>query len=212
MTIASWHPPVHNPPSPTRHGEPASAPLHAAAGRALSEWEQTEAALIKLFQVLCEATSLAACRAFGTIAGAPSRAAAMAAAGEEFFRRRRAGGKLAIDMHEKALAALLKAYETAGACRNNIAHGAAAQPHGSGYFLCAPSFTGKKRQGAYHKQSWGSASAYFYKVDDIEHCTRRFIAIRDEAMRLAVALNVARRVLRTPPADMQYRSCLHPDA
>ena len=197
MSIATWHPPAQLVPSASRHGERSAAPLYSAAGRALSEWEQTEAATVKLFQILCETSSAAACKAYCTVSGAPGRSAAMAAAGEEFFQRRRVRGKVAIEMHERTLAVLLNAYEVAGTYRSNIVHGVAAQPHDNGHFLCAPSYAGKKRQaGRIHSQSRSSAQAYCYKVEDIDHFTKRFIAIRDEAMRLAVALNVARRELR----------------
>ncbi|MEX2374435.1 MAG: hypothetical protein WD942_02470 [Dehalococcoidia bacterium] len=203
MTIATWHPPGQNPPSLNHRGEQSAAFLYAAAGRALSEWEQTESALMEVFQVLCETSSLAATHAFSTIGTAQGRRAALAAAAEEFFRRRRATSGTNVEAQEKAVGALLKAYETASTCRSNIAHGVAEQPNGHGYFLCAQPIVGKKRpKSAVPAQTWPSGTAYFYKVSDIEECARRFVAIREQAMRLVIALSVARRVHRPPRVQL----------
>lgn len=197
VSITTWHAPGQNQTLPSYHGEPNAAPLYAAAGSALSAWEHAESALMTVFQVLCETPSLAASHAFGTIASVQGRKAALAAAAEEFFRRRRAGSGTNVEAQEKSVAALLKAYQTASICRSNIAHGVAEQPHAHGYFLCAPPVAGKKRHKyAYPAQTWASGTTYFYKVNDIEQCARRFVAIREEAMRLVIALSIARRVQR----------------
>jgi hypothetical protein len=197
VSITTWHAPGQNLPSPNHHGEQNTALLYAAAGQALSSWEHAESALVNVFHVLCETSSLAASHAFSTIASAQGRKAALAAAAEEFFRRRRAGTGTNVEAQEKAIAALLKAYEIASICRYNIAHGVAEQPHAHGYFLCAPPLAGKKRhKNAYRTQAWALGTAYFYKVSDINQCARRFIAIREEAMRLVIALSIARRVQR----------------
>jgi hypothetical protein len=73
MSITTWHAPAQFVPSASRHGERSAAPLYSAAGRASSEWEQIEEALVKLFQILCETSSEATCKAYCTISGAPGR-------------------------------------------------------------------------------------------------------------------------------------------
>jgi hypothetical protein len=47
-------------------------------------WEHAESALIKLYQLLCETKSLAACRAYGTAESVFARYLAQKYAAEEF--------------------------------------------------------------------------------------------------------------------------------
>jgi hypothetical protein len=182
MAIPNWNPPQYKLPAGNYVGEAATAPIHSAVGRALSEWEHMESALIKLFQLLCETTSFAACRAYGSMVSASGRAEALKMASAEFFLNRDAAD-------ESQVIVLIKAYINASSYRNNIAHGMAVQPHAHGYWLCAPSYASRKRDRADPRSQWGLGSHYFYKVSHIDHCRDRFSAILEEAMRLALSLN-----------------------
>ncbi len=61
-----WKPPSKMVASAAYAGEESTSVIHEAVGRALGTWEHAESALIKLYQLLCETKSLAACRAYGT--------------------------------------------------------------------------------------------------------------------------------------------------
>lgn len=124
----TWKAPSCIVPSEAYSGEQSTAPIHEAVGRALSTWEHAESALIKLYQLLCETKSLAACRAYGTLESVYARHLALKYAAREFFVSR--------DTADLTLALpLIKVYEKAGQYRNQIAHGMAIQPHAHGYFL-----------------------------------------------------------------------------
>jgi hypothetical protein len=188
MALPEWHPPNRIPPSPERQGEESTAPIYSAVGQALSEWEFVESALIKLFQLLCETDSFAACRAYGTIMGPKSRADAIDAAAEVFFENR---DQIDLD----AVYDITTAYSRASTYRNHVAHGVAVQPHAHGYFLCPPSYAKKKFAIPDPAGKWALGAEYFYRVADIDNCKNRFGIIRDEIMQTLVRLNEKYRVL-----------------
>lgn len=156
--------------------------IHEAVGRALSTWEHTESALIKLYQLLCETKSLAACRAYGTAESVFARFLAQKYAAEEFFARRDAS-----DL--RPVVSLLRVYNDAAPYRNQIAHGMAVQPHAFGYFLCPPSYASRRRDTPYPTQRWGLGASYFYRVSEIDQCRDHFEEILRATMSMVLYLN-----------------------
>jgi hypothetical protein len=183
-----WVAPSKETPSETYRGETSTAPIHEAVGRALSNWEHAESALIKLFQLLCETKSLAACRAYGTLESVFARHLALKYAAEEFFVSREAE-----DL--KLLNALVNSYNNTGQYRNQVAHGMAVQPHGFGYFLCPPSHASRRRETPYPASKWGLGASYFYRVQEIEHIRSRFDDILKATMSMVMYLNDKYQVL-----------------
>jgi hypothetical protein len=176
-------------PSEAFQGEESTAPIHEAVGRALSMWEHAESANIKLFQLLHEAKSVAACRAsYGTLGTVWAKCLAIRGAAKEFF----------ISRDEKnftLLKELIKAYEKAGVYRNQIAHGMAFQPHAHGYFLCPPSYSSRYRVTPRPKERWALGANYFYRVKEIDHIRLRFDQILKSTMTLVMYLNEKYSVL-----------------
>jgi hypothetical protein len=188
-----WAPPPKKVASPTYLGEEDMPVIHTAVGRALSTWEHTESALIKLYQLLCETKSLAACRAYGTAESVFARFLAQKYAAEEFFENR--------DTDDlRLVVSLLKTYNDAATYRNQIAHGMAVQPHGFGYFLCPASYASRRRDTPYQAQLWGLGASYFYRTAEIDHCRDHFEDILKAAMSLVLYLNDKYQVL--DPRDL----------
>jgi hypothetical protein len=200
MALAKWVPPTKRTPSDAYVGQATLTPIWAAVGAALSRWEHLESGLTRLFQLLCETPSLAACRAYGTVESCYSKAQMLRAAATVFFDAR-----LPFDeSHEREIRALIGAYEKAQEFRNNIAHGMAVgyqiARNRVGYFLCPQS-------GATKKITRGNKShfekiAYFYDVPEIEYCGERFTALLGETMRLILSINGKYAVL----ANEQFHS------
>lgn len=184
----AWRAPPKEVASPTYLGEQGTASIHEAVGRALSMWEHAESALIKLYQLLCETKSLAACRAYGTAESVYARFLAQKYAAEEFFANR--------DRNDLGLVvSLLKIYKEAALYRNQIAHGMAVQPHAFGYFLCPPSYASRRRDTPHPTQLWGLGANYFYRVAEINHCRDRFENILKSAMSMVLYLNEKYQVI-----------------
>ncbi|MHB1656039.1 MAG: hypothetical protein ACYCSZ_06735 [Burkholderiales bacterium] len=184
----AWKPPPKEVASATYLGEQNTSVIYEAVGRALSGWEHAESALIKLYQLLCETKSLAACRAYGTAESVFARYLAQKYAAEEFFASRDE-----TDLH--LVVSLLKIYNDAAPYRNQIAHGMAVQPHTFGYFLCPPSYASRRRDTPYPTQLWGLGASYFYRVLEIDHCRDYFENILKAAMSMVLYLNDKYRVL-----------------
>jgi hypothetical protein len=175
----AWKAPPKEVASATYLGEQSTSVIHEAVGRALGTWEHAESALIKLYQLLCETKSLAACRAYGT---------AQKYAAEEFFANRDAN-----DL--RLVVSLLKIYNDAAPYRNQIAHGMAVQPHAFGYFLCPASYASRRRDTPYPTQLWGLGASYFYRVAEIDHCRDHFENILKAAMSMVLYLNEKYQIL-----------------
>ncbi len=185
---SAWKPPSRIVPSEAFQGEESTAPIHEAVGRALSMWKHTESGNIKLFQLLCEAKSFAACRAYGTLDSVFSRHLAIRYAAEEFFMSR--------DEKDFAnLKKLINVYSNTGQYRNQIAHGMAVQPHAHGYFLCPPSYASRRREPPRPKERWALGADYFYRVKKIDYIGVRFDQILKSTMTLVMYLNVKYSVL-----------------
>ena len=184
----AWKAPPKEVASPMYLGEQSASAIHEAVGRALSAWEHAESALIKLYQLLCETKSLAACRAYGTAESVFARYLAQKYAAEEFFANRDAN-----DL--RLMVSLLKIYNDAAPYRNQIAHGMAVQPHAFGYFLCPASYASRRRDTPYPTQPWGLGASYFYRVAEIDHCRNHFENILKAAMSLVLYLNEKYQVL-----------------
>ncbi len=185
---AKWSPPIRTVPSANFVGEDSTAPIHQAVGRALSAWEHAESALIKLYQLLCESKSLAACRSYGTIESVFGRHLALKYAAEEFFLHRE-------EADLKFVLGFIKTYNEASAYRNQIAHGMAMQPHAFGYFLCPASYASRRREIPRPDIMWGFGASYFYRVSEIDSCANHFTNILNAAMTLAMELNVKYKIL-----------------
>lgn len=171
-------------PSPDYHGENSIAPIHQAVGRALSSWEHAESAWAKAFQLFCEARSLAAVRAFGTIESVASKNYALRYAALEFFSTR--------ETSDAALTkTLLGIHLKASEFRNQIAHGMALQPQAYGYFLCPASYATKQRKTrpAYPTEAWGLGADYFYRGLEIDLFGDHFDDILSAVMSLVMYLN-----------------------
>jgi len=177
-----WKVPPRNVASATYLGEKSTSVIYEAVGRALSTWEHAESALIKLYQLLCETKSLAACRAYGTAESVFARYLAQKYAAEEFFVNR--------DENDLRLVmSLFKIYNDAAPYRNQIAHGMAVQPHAFGYFLCPASYASRRRDTPYPTQLWGLGASYFYRVAEIDHCRDHFENILEATMSMVLYLN-----------------------
>lgn len=184
----TWTAPPKIIPSESFYGEASTAPIHEAVGRALSTWEHMESGLIKLFQLLCETKSFAACRAYGTLDSAFSRQLALTYAAEEFFVSR--------DKDDfSKVKTLIKIYNDALKYRNRVAHGMAVQPHSFGYFLCPPSYASRRRVTPYPTERWGFGADYFYRVNEIDHIRLRFEQLLAAAMSLVLFLNDKYKIL-----------------
>lgn len=178
-------------PSPEFHGESSTAPIHQAVGRALSMWEHSESAWAKAFQLFCEARSLAAVRAYGTIESVASKNYALRFAAMEFFATREpADATLARN--------LFGIHAKASEFRNQIAHGMALQPHAQGYFLCPASYATKQRRARppYPTEQWGLGADYFYRVKEIDLFTAHFEEILQGVMSLVMYLNEKYEVIQ----------------
>jgi hypothetical protein len=175
-------------PSDVFRGSESTAPIHEAVGRALSMWEHAESANIKLFQLLCETKSFAACRAYGTLDSVFARHLAIRYAAEEFFISRDERDFLDLKKH-------INVYNNTGQYRNQIAHGMAVQPHAHGYFLCPPSYASRRRQTPRPKERWALGADYFYRVKEIDHISLRFEQILKSTMTLVIYLNEKYSVL-----------------
>ena len=191
--LTKWNAPKGGKPSSTYAGEASTAVLHEAVGRATSAWEHAESGMIKLFQVLCETKSLAACRAYGTIDSVFGRHLALKYAADEFFHKRDASDC-------KLVHALVGTYNETGQHRNEIAHAMAVQPHAFGYFLCAPSYSSRRRTPARPAEKWGFGSKYFYRVAEVDVFVERFKEILSATMSLTMYLNEKYSVLN--PGDL----------
>lgn len=177
-----WKAPTRLAPSESFQGEASTAPIYEAVGRALSKWEHAESGNIKLFQLLCETKSFAACRAYGTLDSVFSRHLALKYAGEEFFRSR--------DKEDRSLLnELIKIYNKTGPYRNQVAHGMAVQPHAHGYFLCPPSYASRRRETPIPTEKWALGADYFFRVKEIDHIGLRFEQILSATMSLVMYLN-----------------------
>lgn len=183
-----WKAPSKEMPSENYHGESSTSVIHEAVGRALSTWEHSESAFIKLYRLLCETRSLAACRAYGTEESVFARFLAQKYAAEEFFCNRD-------ESDLKFVLSLLKVYNNSAPYRNQIAHGMAVQPHGYGYFLCPASYASRRRETPYPNQLWGLGASYFYRVSEIDHCQKHFENLLNSAMSMALYLNEKYKIL-----------------
>jgi hypothetical protein len=106
------------------HGDIDENTLFAAIGRALTEWEQVEAACAEIFAVLVSVSRKSshqapAIRAYGTVISFRSRCEMLQAAATAYFHTRK--NKEAI--FKKQLNAIMKECLAFAARRNEIAHG-----------------------------------------------------------------------------------------
>ena len=187
--IPEWKSPVRIVPSESFYGEISTEIIYEAVGKTLSKWEHAESGNIKLFQIICETKSFAACRAYGTLDSVFSRYLALKYAGEEFFKNRDKGDKVYYEDN-------IKTYSNGGQFRNQVAHGMAIQPHRFGYFLCPPSYTSRRRQTPIPSEEWGFGADYFYRVKEIDSIGQHFEQILKSTMSLVIYLNEKYQVLK----------------
>jgi hypothetical protein len=197
MALSDWKPTEKKVPSLEHRGEKETSLLHTSVGQALSQWEHLESGLTRLFQLLCETPSFAACRAYGTLESSYARAGLLRAAMEVFFARREPFDS----EYHAAMKTLFAAYEKAQQYRNNIAHGIAvgfylSNGAHSGYFLCPPSYATKKVEKIDPREVYLLGAAYWYNFEDINHYTKRFTEMLSETMRLIMEVNKKYAVLK----------------
>lgn len=125
-----------------RSGDADSDLLYVAVGRALSQWEELETGLSELFATFVESRSIAAARAYGTVASAQGRFDLLDAAAEVYFAAR--AGR---DDYRQ----IIKVLRLASPCRNNIAHGvvreyAAHGVDGGGSYLVSPEYNSRRNE------------------------------------------------------------------
>lgn len=187
---SDWKAPKRIIPSNEFQGEISTAPIYEAVGRTLSKWEHVESGNIKLFQLICETKSFAACRAYGTLDSVFSRHLALKYAGEEFFKKR--------DKEDHSnFNKLINVYNNSGQYRNQVAHGMAIQPHAYGYFLSPPSYTSRRRQTPIPTEKWGLGADYFFRVQEIDYIGLHFEQILKSIMSLVMYLNEKYQVLES---------------
>ncbi len=197
MALPAWNPTKDEVPSASRRGERTTAPIYEAVGDALSRWEHLESGLTRLFQLLCETPSFAACRAYGTVDSPFAHSQMLRAAMDVFFVLRNA-----VDSQEhREMKVLLKAYDKAQLYRNNIAHGIAVgfflkDGGHSGYFLCPPSSATKKVAKIDPREVYLYGASYWYDSRDIEHYRDRFTALLKATMELIQSVNGKYKVLK----------------
>ncbi len=196
MEFSDWEPTEEREPSSAHKGETSTTPIYAAVGKALSEWENMESGLTRLFQLLCESPSFAAARAYGTLESSYAKAGMLRAATDVFFASRNA-----INSKEyKETKTLIAAYEKAQKFRNNIAHGIGIgfflknREH-SGYFLCPPSYATKKVAKIDPREVYLLGAKYWYTAKDVLYYASRFTAMMAETMRIVQEVNGKHRVL-----------------
>jgi hypothetical protein len=73
----------------SKEGSESNRLIHLGVGHALSNWEHLEAAGALFFSTFVDSNSIAAMRAYGTIAGSRGREAALRQAGDTFFALRK---------------------------------------------------------------------------------------------------------------------------
>lgn len=190
MGLSDWKPTEKTVPSRDHRGESDTASIHTAVGEALSQWEHLEMGLTRLFQLLCETRSFAACRAYGTLESSFARGNMLRAAANVFFARREPFDS----ENHAAMKELFAAYENAQKYRNNIAHGIGVgffltTGGHSGYFLCPPSYATKKVEKIDPREVYLLGAAYWYNVADIELYVARFTEMLAETMRLIQEVN-----------------------
>ncbi len=175
-----------------RSGDPDADRLYTAVGKALSQWEELETGLGELFATFVESRSIAAARAYGTMASAQGRFDLLDAAAEVYFVDREG---------RDDYRPIIKALRLASPCRNNIAHGAVREyaahgVDGGGFYLVSPEYNSRRNEPfadlerdsvdpfdfARHK--------YAYSTDQINELSERFALLAREVG------NFARRVAR----------------
>jgi hypothetical protein len=196
MPIEKFQPTKFLEPSLTYKGEVSPEHIYVGVGRALHCWEHMESALIRLFQVLCESRSIAACRAYGMIESSFTKHQVLRQASEAFF-----GAHQPFDKTNDAdTTALLTSYQTAFQYRNNIAHGMTVGFYldggvHSGYFLCPPSYASKKVKRHKPNVIYLRGASYFYNAKDLTHYADEFTKLLNEAVRIAHLINEKYNVL-----------------
>jgi len=196
MALSAWKPTKGDVPSLSRKGETDFVTIYTGVGNALHQFEHMESGLTRLFQVLCETPSFAACRAYGTIESSYSKSEMLRAAAEAFFAKRDVDSE-----NSAAIKALLSAYKDVHQYRNNIAHGMAVGFHlkggtHSGYFLCPPSYASKKVGKIDPYEVYLLGAKYWYNKADLDHYAARFQELLSETMTIIQRVNKKYSVLR----------------
>ena len=198
MAVPDWTPPPRADkrivPSPKFVGAEDVRQLFSYVGLCLSGWEKMETVLAKLFQVLCEAPSPAARRAYGTLTSSIGRKDALKAAATVFCKRNDDS-----DASDE-LDGLFKAYNDAMTYRNDVAHGMMiAEPINKQwcFYIAAPEYTTKKRIVVESLddllevtiEQIGHESIYYYRIAELSAIADRFTQLEAEAMRLLLYLD-----------------------
>lgn len=173
--------------------------IFTAVGEALTEWENAEAILALLFGVFLgeEGVSLAAQRAYGSVASFSGRLDLLKGAASGYFERH------PHEDHEAAFKSLAKNALRASARRNEIAHGSVtlyprwcAAEDTVGYLLMPASYSSVKNDDHWEPK-------YAYNAETIHQYGRQFRDLAGPAASILtdlIGLHQAQRAGRVPPS------------
>jgi hypothetical protein len=155
-------------------GDGGSEAIHTAQGVALGQWELLESWFASFFMYLIQSKSLAARRAYGSIASARGRRDALMAAAEVFFADYQVD-----EENQKRFKKLMSHFGCASGRRNEIAHGFVLDIVGHGCFLVPADYNTSKN---FPQKQWTQTvdileiltAKYRYASDDIKIFARHF--------------------------------------
>jgi hypothetical protein len=180
---------------------------YAAVGSALTEWEQLEHHIGEIFVALVGTNSNEARRAYSAVLTNGMRLKMVGGAGEAFFATRM-GDEL--DNLSKRLKDLITTVGLFADRRNEIAHGIVTvllddkNDDSDPTWVLAPSFfSGKNRKIFLLKGSerFGLSPVYQYSSAEIQRLEMHFIALRQIAGRIGVAIRRQRHLERRAAAS-----------
>lgn len=200
LELDAWDPPKRAPSGSAKEDD-----IHLAVGRALSRWERLEVNLAGLFATFVESQSIAAVRAYGTIASARGRLDALEEASKMFFSERK-------DDERSAFVRIHKLCSKAAGRRNEIAHGIADALaeygfEGGGWYQMSSDYNARKSlafipidQATTDPHTW-HPSKFAYTAAQIEDFSNGFHTLGQNAF------NLSRRLRAYPrPATVIARS------
>jgi hypothetical protein len=179
-------------PEPKSRGDDNEETIYIAQGRSLHRWEMLESFFAIFFGYLVQSQSLAARRAYGSIASARGRRDAIRAAAEIFFINH-AVSKQDQERFDK----LMRHFESASGRRNEIAHSVLMNVADLGWFILPPEYNTNKTLSGFkiEKAEYGILEMlpgkYRYTSADITHFYERFDLLRTALFSYMQALQQA---------------------
>lgn len=180
---------------------------YAAVGSALTEWEQLEHLVGEIFVALVGTTSSEARLAYSAVLSNGTRLKMIGGAAEAFFATRKSDE---LDSLSKRLKDLITTVGLFADRRNEIAHGIVTvflddkDDDSEPSWVLAPSFfSGKNRKIFLLKGSerFGLSPVYQYSSAEIHQLEKHFIALRQVAGRIGLAIRRQRHLERRAAAS-----------